>query len=205
MIGKFILNILVLTLASTVFCQSKKIHIGLELLPTVATQFSPTAEAKNPIRFSFGGGLIASKEIVRKKSYLKSGIFLLNKGYGYTVKVFTPQGHLYGKYRYTEHLNYLSIPINIGFRIKEMYFEFGPQIDYFVFRRQKHNSKVEDTSIPENINKLNLGGNFSAGTIIYPNSRRKTYAINLGAYASITSNPIFFNAGVKMGITKRLK
>lgn len=205
MTSKIIINIVFVLLTVRAFSQSKKIHIGAELMPTVATQFSPIPEVKNPIRFSLSGGFIVSKEIVRKKSYLKSGVFLLNKGYGYTVKVLTPQGHVFGKYRYTEHLNYLSAPLNLGFTINNMYFEFGPQIDYFLFRRQKHDNTVEDTSIPTNINKLNFGGNFSAGTLIYPNSRRKTYAINLGAYASIMSNPVFFNAGIKMGLTKRIK
>lgn len=205
MVSRILLKIVLPLLTSTAFCQTRKVHLGLEIMPSLATQILPSPEQKNPLRFSLSGGLIIFKEFPGTNIYLKSGLQLSNRGYGYTVKVENPQGQVFGKFRYTEHLNYLSIPINLGLTFNDIYFEFGPQVEYFLFRRQKHDAAVEDKTPPQNINKFNFGGNISAGTVIYPNSRRKTYGVRLGGYISITSNPVFFNAGVKMGLTKRLK
>lgn len=184
--------------------QQKKSYIGVDYIPTIATQLNSDLEQKTLFRFSSCVGINFNHEIVRKKIYLEYGIYSIDRGYGYTVNIYNQSGSIFGKYRKTEHLLCLSLPLKIGFKFNDFYLELGPSFDYIYAQRSKHDKTLIDKTISSDINRVLFGGNLSFGMNIVPKYYRGLM-FNIGAYSNITFEPTYLNAGLKFGIKFRLK
>ena len=183
--------------------QRKKMFLGFDYIPAVATEFNSASTENNIFRFSSSFGLNIYHKLSHSPLYIEYGLYTIDRGYGYTVKVINPNGQLFGKYRRKTHQYYLSLPLQLGFKVNNFYLDFGPSFNYLIAQRIKHDKKVINDP-PEKTASIGVGSNLSFG-MNYTPRRNQGIKYIVGLYGNYLFKPQYLNAGIKFGIKLRLK